>query len=244
MSFYELLWRAYHAAPAPLRAAIARSPLGSLKRAAGVRGNHDKMYNPAYFAELDATSRPSAIFIARSIARDVHPSRVMDVGCGSGALLLALRELGTMGDGVEYSSAGLAMCRQRGLRVQRFDLENSALPRLSPPYNLVISMEVAEHLPEILADRFVAFLAALGDRVAFTAATPGQGGIDHVNEQPHSYWIEKFAAHGFVLDTATAARWSAEWEAEGAAPWYHRNIMYFVRGVAPLECVAGGPENN
>ncbi len=33
--------------------------------------------------------------------------------------------------------------------------------------------------------------------IFWSAARPGQGGFNHVNEQEPEYWIEKFARHGY-----------------------------------------------
>jgi hypothetical protein len=52
---------------------------------------------------------------------------------------------------------------------------------------MVTSFEVAEHIPERLEDRYVDMLCLLGNLIVISAATPGQGGMDHVNEQPHAY---------------------------------------------------------
>jgi hypothetical protein len=91
-------------------------------------------------------------------------------------------------------------------------------------------MEVAEHLSEKYADRFVKLLASLSDIIVFTAATPGQGGNGHVNEQPPSYWIAKFAALDFTEDELLAARWRTEWKNSAVvANWYYRNLLILRR---------------
>ena len=45
---------------------------------------------------------------------------------------------------------------------------------------------------------FVEDLTKLSDIILFSGAIPGQGGTNHVNEQWHSYWIEKFLRFGYV----------------------------------------------
>jgi hypothetical protein len=89
-------------------------------------------------------------------------------------------------------------------------------------------MEVAEHLPEAVADRYVELLTSLSPLVVFTAAPPGQGGSDHVNEQPPSYWILKFQQRDFGHDDGLTRRWRESWEASGVVEsWYHQNLMIF-----------------
>jgi cyclopropane fatty-acyl-phospholipid synthase-like methyltransferase len=168
--------------------------------------------------------------MAQSIVTELAPGSAVDFGCGSGALLVDLRRLGVAVRGFDYSEAALTLCRRQNLDVGKFDLESSQEIDC-PPADIVISTEVAEHLPESCADRYVDVLCSKANTVIFTAATPGQGGHDHVNEQPHQYWLDKFAARGFRLDHPATFRWRAEWEAKGVALWYHRNLMILRREV-------------
>jgi len=63
---------------------------------------------------------------------------------------------------------------------------------LNKKFDLAISMEVAEHLDESYADIFLDNICRHSDIVLFSAAHIGQGGDGHINEQPMTYWIEKF----------------------------------------------------
>ncbi len=129
---------------------------------------------------------------------------------------------------MEYSDAGIEHCIRRGLPVYKFDIRRSRLPRKLRNFDLVISFEVAEHLAPTLADRYVKLLCQAGDTVVLSAATPGQGGTNHFNEQPHEYWIKKMARHGLEIDLDTSLRWRAEWQGK-TATWYQDNVMVFRR---------------
>ena len=188
---------------------------------------HDLLYDEKYFlTDVDPPAVKAAAVMAAAVVRDLAPRNLMDFGCGTGALLVALRDQGCTGIGLEYADAALRFCRSRGLDVRKFDLERDELQSLEK-CDVVISMEVAEHLPERVADRFVTLLTSLAPVVVFTAAYPGQGGMDHINEQPASYWIAKFNARRFYLDSALIERWRNEWQAAGVAVWYWENIMIF-----------------
>jgi hypothetical protein len=65
-------------------------------------------------------------------------------------------------------------------------------------FDLVQSLEVAEHLPADKARDFIETLTAHGPLVIFSAAVPGQGGEHHVNEQPLEYWRKKFLDRGYA----------------------------------------------
>jgi hypothetical protein len=86
-------------------------------------------------------------------------------------------------------------------------------------------LEVAEHLPIQSAGGFVAELTALAPFILFSAAIPGQGGTNHLNEQWPEYWATRFAGHGYrVLDCIRPRIW----EDDRIDFWYRQNIFLFV----------------
>jgi cyclopropane fatty-acyl-phospholipid synthase-like methyltransferase len=200
--------------------------------------NQDDLYGAEYYESIDRDALSSAGPIATSILRDFAPKTLLDVGCGTGAILATLAAGGVDVTGLEYSKVALNYCRRRGLNVLKYDLESPNSLSIWSRFDLVISMEVAEHLRQDVADRFVDALTSYGDVIVFTAATPGQGGRDHVNEQPHEYWIEKFSNREFHYALDRSLVWRKEWEDQGVASWYFRNLMLFTKttvgpGAAP-----------
>ena len=72
------------------------------------------------------------------------------------------------------------------------------------------------------------FLADCSHRVVFTAAQPGgPGGVGHINEQPPTYWIEKFSRVGYEHDQLAADRLAAAFD-EVRHKWFRDNVMVFV----------------
>jgi SAM-dependent methyltransferase len=190
---------------------------------------HDSIYDEKYFkTEVEGPAVASASAMARTIIEHFHPHSVVDIGCGTGALLVAFREFGCSVSGLEYAEAALRYCRERNLDVRKFDIERQALKKAACS-DLAVSFEVAEHLPEKKADQFVNLLCSLAPVVVCSAAKPGQGGLDHVNCQPRSYWIKKFERRGYLFDSVAADKLRAEWHAQGVAGYYHENVMAFRR---------------
>jgi SAM-dependent methyltransferase len=186
----------------------------------------DELYDAYYYDhDVDPLMLSSADAIAESLKSEFDPDFVIDVGCGTGALLASFQRLGVSGLGLDYAAAALERCERRGLDARRFDIEGDALP--SERADLAISTEVAEHLPESSADRFVELLTTLAPAVAVTAALPGSRGKDHVNEQPNEYWIEKFRAAEFAYDRALTMRLRDEWRDHGVADTFFRSLMVF-----------------
>jgi hypothetical protein len=97
--------------------------------------------------------------------------------------------------------------------------------RLNRRFDLVQSLEVAEHIAEPHADTFIDNLAAHGDVILFSAATPGQGGEFHVNEQWYEYWRNKFTDRGFQVFDFLRPQIAKIREIE---PWYRYNSLLFV----------------
>lgn len=221
---------AFHLVPKGVRRTLRRVAGDRLSNriSSGLK-RHDSIYNTDYFAGIEETAVRSAAPMAESIIEYFEPASVLDIGCGTGALLHELRERGATVRGLEYSDAALAYCRRRGLDVAKFDLESPEAPLPGEVFDLAVSMEVAEHLPEKVADRFVDLLCQTAPQVVFTAATPGQGGADHVNEQPHQYWIDKFGARGYRFLPKPSLEFRSAWEHQDVAPWYVHNLMLFSR---------------
>ena len=195
---------------------------------------HDAIYDATYFAgTIEGPAIRSSDAISRSILEDFRPRRVIDVGCGTGALLAALRDRGCEVAGLEYAEAALDYCRARRLDVRKFDLEREDLHE-GLTFDVAVSMEVAEHLPERVSERYVDLLTRLSRVVVFSAARPGQGGSDHVNEQWPAYWVAKFEQRGFASANGIADRWRESWKSSGTVEsWYYENLLVLVAPAEP-----------
>jgi SAM-dependent methyltransferase len=239
MKGYRTIRGAYHAVTTEglrdLLYAYTPLPLKRLKKRVVAEfekdAAHDDIYDAKYYAKfVEPTMQLSAKVMAASIVKELEPQCVIDLGCGTGALLNELRERGVDGKGFELAESAIEICRKRGLDVQRYDIEHDAIPEVRA--DLVISTEVAEHLPATCADRFVEALSKFADRIVLTAATPSQGGTDHVNEQPNAYWIEKLAERGFQFDQERSHRWREEWRAGEVAACFWSSVMIFSKSDA------------
>ena len=186
------------------------------------------MSSHTYSAEFyQWTRNMSARSAARvlPLLRDLKPASVLDVGSGVGSWLAAWRELGVQDvvglDGAYVDTQWLMIppaCFRPTDISAPFDLQRR--------FDLVQSLEVAEHIAPTQADAFVARLAAHGDLVLFAAAQPGQGGEHHVNEQTVDYWAAKFDRLGYAGYDAVRPRIQDD---ALVAPWYRYNTVLFVK---------------
>ena len=125
-------------------------------------------------------------------------AKVLDFGCGRGVWLAQRLRHGakevTGVDGPYVDPSRLA------IPPAAFEARDVSRPfSLGRRFDLVQSLETAEHLPEASAETFIDNLVGHGPLVLFSAAIPGQGGEHHVNEQPWEYWRAKFATRGYEL---------------------------------------------
>lgn len=199
----------------------------SIKELIIQRTSFDEIYDDDFFTKIQ-TSKVSINAIANSIIKHFQPLTLLDVGCGTGDLIENLRSRGVNVFGLERAETALKICMNKSLDVLKFDIERDRLPKFEK-IDVVVSMEVAEHLPESCAEHYVALLCEKTKVVVFTAATPGQGGDNHINEQPHQYWIDKFIKYGFKFDESLSLQLRYDWKLERVPDWYYRNIMIFKR---------------
>lgn len=90
----------------------------------------------------------SDILTMQSIARLVpQGARVLDLGCGDGAMLdLLQRERGCSGYGIEISDADVAACVRRGVNVIQLNLEEGLALFDDASFDVVLQIDTLQHL--------------------------------------------------------------------------------------------------
>jgi hypothetical protein len=207
----------------------------ALTRIGQTVGSERLVYNSVVYGQIADRGRVAYPPFARILrAAFPHVRSAIDLGCGTGHLVAALRAEGTAAEGYEYAKQPRDIARRElGLTTHPFDLTQ---PPPLPQVDLAISIEVAEHVPPALGDVLVHLLAQHAPLIVFTAATPGQGGIGHINEQPHEYWIERFKAAGCeYLDDTTAQLAEEARPQVKVSPWIAQNLMIFRRQASLIE---------
>jgi SAM-dependent methyltransferase len=154
------------------------------------------VYSSEFFDYIDLGSRASARLVARLLLDEMSVDSLLDVGSGHGAWAAEWLSAGVKDvvavDGAYVQPDQLAIPKDRFVA---HDLSSTL--DLRRRFDLVQSLEVAEHINPEHADLFVDNLTRHGDVVLFSAAVPHQGGEHHVNEQPPEYWRARFAQRGY-----------------------------------------------
>jgi methionine biosynthesis protein MetW len=86
--------------------------------------------------------------VMHSIARQVPPgSRVLDLGCGDGALMAHLQATrACTGYGVEIDDAKVLACIQRGVSVLQLNLEDGLAVFEDGSFDVVLQIDTLQHL--------------------------------------------------------------------------------------------------
>jgi SAM-dependent methyltransferase len=193
-------------------------------------------FNTPYIHDEVVHNEKAARTIMPFVLQIIKPGSVLDVGCGTGTWLKVVKDLGVddiLGIDGDFVDRNLLKVDPTNFLAK--DLSKSF--DLGRKFDLAICLEVAEHLPEESADSFVKSLAIHSDTIFFSAAIPGQGGQNHLNEQWPVYWETKFRSFGFTgYDVLRKEFWNnptIEW-------WYRQNIVLFTKSATIVKLF---PEN-
>lgn len=192
----------------------------------------EHIYSSDFYDYIDDGSRTSARAVAPMLLQEMQIDSLLDVGAGHGAWA------------AEWLAAGVAdvvavdgdyVTRDRLCVPAECFISHDLLTPLDlgRRFDLVQSLEVAEHLPESAAGQFVESLIRHGDVVLFSAAVPNQGGEHHTNEQPPEYWRDMFAARGYDCFNWIRPRLVARRDVKA---WYRFNTLVYAnaRGQARM----------
>ena len=146
--------------------------------------------------------------IADRIAADIAPTRVLDAGCAIGLLVETLRGRGIDAQGIDLSDYAI---EQAHASVRPHLTVGSIADEFSGQYDLIVSIEVLEHMPPAAADAAVANFCRHTDDVLFSSSPTDFGEATHVNVRPPEYWAELFARHGFIRDVDYDASFIVPW---------------------------------
>lgn len=222
----------------PLRIWIAESPstrdtrlIWYQIRTRGLKRVLTRNFYDQWFYEEHVKLKPAYYELAELIFTRFQPKSICDFGCGNGFLLQFLAARGVNVSGVEGSKASLDFM-DSSIR-NRVQIRNLAEVINTDVYDLVISTEVAEHLPRKASPVLVNNLTRSASRaIVFSAAKPGQWGDGHINCQPKEFWIKLFGSHGWEYDQAATNEFTSaihrSSEIPEKLPWLIDNFMLFV----------------
>lgn len=168
-----------------------------------------KHYDETFYNTYAPYSSGSANKVVPHVIELFSPKSVVDVGCGIGTWLSVFEKQGVKDIlGIDGSYVN----RSQLLFDQKYFLPHDLTQPLPTDkirrFDLAVSLEVGEHLPEAKADQLVTTLVSLAPVVLFSAAIPHQGGTNHINEQWQNYWAKLFRQKGYAtVDILKSCIW-------------------------------------
>jgi hypothetical protein len=175
-------------------------------------------YSLKYYSEIidDSTKSRDEFFKLPEIAK---AQSIIDVGCGLG---FWGKDLSIIYNGVDHDIPERMLIIPKE-NYKEYDLTSSKPFPFQRMYDLCLCLEVLEHIPEEYAEKSVALLTSLSDNVLFSAAIPGQGGHQHINEKFQSYWAGLFSTHGYYPNILPIR------ENYNISIWYRNNAILYTK---------------
>jgi SAM-dependent methyltransferase len=182
-------------------------------------------YTEKFYNYIDNNALQGSKQIVPFVMELIQPKSVVDVGCGLGTWLAVFQQngieeiLGIDGNFVDLNKLNIP---------QEFFLKHDLVKplELQREFDLVVSLEVAEHLPIEKAESFVDTLTNLGNAIIFSAAVPDQPGTKHINCQWPNYWAKIFSENGYIVFDCFRMKF---WENPDVPWWYAQNMFLFVK---------------
>lgn len=172
------------------------------------------LYSDQWRDQVRHGAQASAATMVPLLISRFHPESMVDVGAGEGWFAQKFTEYGVEATKVDGPWVPDAV---------QVDFDSPPYPDLGT-FDLVLCLEVAEHIAPEHAEAFVTWLCSLGGLCVFSAAIPGQGGKGHVNEQPPAYWVDLFSQHD---RRGSGALRRDLWDDPDVEPWYAQNLLVF-----------------
>ncbi len=183
-------------------------------------------------AKLHNLESPRAVIPV--ITSLLKPKSIVDFGCGLGSWLRVFKDsgidkiLGLDGYWVDRTKIETSVIDN----FKEVDLEKEI--KLKEKFDLAISLEVAEHLHKESADIFIENLTNASDIIVFSAAVPMQGGQNHINEQPLTYWVNLFDKYNYKFYDIIRGR---IWNMDNVFWWYKQNMVVFSKNKLDIKPV-------
>ncbi len=154
-------------------------------------------YPKRFFIDNLNDSRPMAEYLSPKLVKLLNIKSVIDFGCATGHWINALQKTGIKVLGIEGGENAKDMLVCDPNLVVFADLREP-LNNIAGEFDMVMSIEVAEHIEHKFVDKYIDNMMRFNPRlIMMTAATPGQGGEFHVNEQESEYWDNLFLKKGY-----------------------------------------------
>lgn len=195
--------------------------------------DYAKLYDAYYFrhgcgAPYQRTPDRLQFFdsIAARLVREIGPRTALDAGCAMGFLVEGLRARGVEAFGLDVSEFALQQVRED---LRPYCRLGSLAQPFEGRYDLIVCIEVLEHLPPAEGAQAIENLCRAADDIVFSSTPLDYREATHFNVQEPGYWAERFGHHGFARDVDFDASFITPWAArfrKTGEPWPRQAHAY------------------
>lgn len=147
---------------------------------------------------------------------------VLDVGCGRAVWAAQFERHGKSVTAVDGPHVDTQRLHVPADRFSPVDLNEPGALSDRFDSDLVICLEVAEHLAPGRSDTFIDELVDAGAWILFSAAIPGQPAAGHCNCQWQSAWADRFKERGRPVSSLIR---DGIWDDDRVDVWYRQNML-------------------
>jgi glycosyltransferase involved in cell wall biosynthesis/2-polyprenyl-3-methyl-5-hydroxy-6-metoxy-1,4-benzoquinol methylase len=173
------------------------------------------------FNHMQAEEKPFADRLAVWVKQELNPSSLLDIGCGPGHFVDSFREHNINAKGIDVDDRVYG--KEHLVYQSLFDITTEKA-------DVVVCMEVAEHIEQSLEDEVVSkVVSTVGKTLIWTAAAIGQGGIGHINCKNKADWAEQITKAGLVRNKEKENQLITDMKKGYHMRWFTNNLLYYER---------------
>lgn len=165
--------------------------------------NFDEIYSKGYFESGQGSNYQGyedwPFFKERAewLVKTYKPTSVFEIGTAKGFMLDYLQEMGVDAWGVEVSSYARNEAKLKD-KIFRADFFAGDMTEPIDKYDLVVSFDVLEHIPQAQVDNVIKMLkkAKRQFHMITTTEYDFHGDDTHYSSYPKQWWLDKFEEFG------------------------------------------------
>lgn len=169
-------------------------------------------------------------YIGGRILEEFPGASILDAGCAIGLLVERLRKGGAEAYGIDISEYAISQVHPD---IRPYVRVGSITEPFERRYDLIVSIEVLEHMDQAASEQALANLCAHTDDILFSSTPFDYKEVTHYNVQPPEYWAEQFARRGFFrdvdFDASFLTPWAARFRRRSPAGPPHRLVRDYER---------------
>lgn len=189
----------------------------------------ESIYTKRYFRRRVKIYHEKEMHYASLFYDVLNPKKVFDVGCALGSFLLEFKNKGCVVRGCDKYYDKARLFANKDIVDHLYSHDATQRFNFGDDYDLVLSIEVAEHLPPNSSQDFVRNITEIGSNyIIFTASN--EKGRGHTNCREKSFWIDLFASFGFFRDKKKESEIVDKIQKIGDPLNLLKNLVVFKRG--------------